>query len=400
MSTEIEKLFTKNFILITASSLFSTWTLYIVLTIFPIFLMNKLMISESISGIILALFPFGALICRPLAGWLSDSFSLKHTTLWAYLGLLITGFGYFIFSDIIMLSFIRLAQGFCFSIASTALSTLAIRVIPERKLGTGLGIYSANFSLAMILGPMTGFYILDLFSKDLPDSSIFAFQMVFVSSIIFTVIGIALILFFTDNTGIKPQKVKFSKDNIILKTGFSATICLFFLAFIYAIILNYVAIFSIENGFGEYSAYFFLFMGVGLIISRSISGYIYDKGYMIHQTIIANIFLMILSTIFSTTEDTTIFLLTALGLGFTFGTLIPTMQTLLVQFAKPTERGLASSTYFIAFDIASILAVFIGGIIIEHFSVETAFLFATSLQVIALSIFIFRVIPDYKAIKK
>ncbi len=390
-----EKLFTKNFIFITISSFFTAWSLQLILTMYPIFLLEELGVSPTVSGILLALFPFGALVCRPFAGWLADSFPRKKTALVAAFGLIISGVGYFIFRDVFAIGLLRAVQGFLFSVATTTVSAMALDTIPENKLGTGVGLFSTSTSLAMIIGPMSGFILLDLS----PDDMAQAFFYIFAFAVISSVSSFLSVIFTSITPKIKPQKTTFSKDKLLLKTGKPVTFSLLTTATLYCMFLNYTALYARELNFASSSSLFFLFMGVGLVLSRMVSGFFYDRGYMVHQTIISFALMMIFSLIFSFTTSLTVFVGIAFGLGLSFGAIIPTFQTLLVEFAQKNERGLASSTYYIAFDIGAALSVFGGGVIIDFFSLQAAYLTTTALQLLWIFVFIFRVIPDYKALK-
>ncbi len=396
MTQDTQKLFTKNFTLITASSFFVAWSLYIVLTIFPIFLIEELQVSGTISGIILALFPFGALLCRPLAGWVSDSFPKKRTALIAVFAFLLTGSGYFVLTSPFALAICRLLQGFTFSVASTTLSTIAIEIIPEKKLGTGVGIYSANYSLAMIVGPMAGFFVFSMFATS---NTANAYQSVFLLAVFACIVSLLTLAIIQIKPKTAIKKVPFSKDNLILKSGLSSTFCLACTAILYGIILNYVALFSNSIGLGHLSSRFFMFMGIGLVISRLVSGYLYDRGYVYPLVVLSNIAVICFTTLLLNTNSTIMFFVIAFGLGFGFGGVIPTFQSLLVQFAKVHERGLASSTYFIAFDTGTMLALFAGGMIIDYFSISAAFYTGVIIQFLLLFVFIFFVMPEYKQMK-
>ncbi len=396
MSSDSQKLFSKNFTLITFSSFFVSWSLYLTLTIFPIFLIDELEVSGTITGIILALFPFGALLCRPLAGWLSDSFPRKKTAFCAICGFLVTGIGYFYLTNPFALALCRLFQGFSFSVASTTLSTIAIEIIPERKMGTGVGIYSSNYSLAMIVGPMVSFFLFALFE----DSSSQGYKAVFALAVFSCVLSLISLFILSNKSKIPIKRASFSKDNIILRTGLSSTFCLTCVALMYSLFLNYVALYVKSIGLPQVSSSFFMFMGIGLVLNRMISGVVFDKGYVMVQTLFSAFGVVALTFIFLEISNPNLFYATAFGLGFSYGALIPTFQTLLVQFAKENEKGLASSTYFIAFDIGTMLALFGGGVIIDMFSMQAAFYIAMATQVLWIFVFIFLVMPEYRAMKE
>ncbi len=395
MSDTKEKLFTKNFNTISASSFFVSWALYIMLTIFPIFLLDELQFSGTVTGTILALFPLGALLCRPLAGWLSDSFPKKRIGLLAIVSFLILGIGYFFLTNPFALAVCRVLQGFSFSIASTILSTLVLEVIPEKHLGTGVGIYSANYSLAMIVGPLTGFFIFDLFA----DNASYGYKAVFLGAIVSSALSLlALVMLRKKDTEV--VKRPFNRNNIILKTGISTTFCLVCIAILYGLVLNFVALFAKKIGLGEYSSIFFMLMGIGLVFSRIISGYFFDKGYVFAVMVVANVSLVLVTLLFINVSSAIVYLMTSLIMGGCYGIMIPAFQALLVLFAKPNERGLASSTFFMGFDAGIMVALFGGGVIIDILSIQAAFYMGTGIQLIWLLVFILCVMPAYRALQR
>ena len=65
---------------------------------------------------------------------------------------------------------------------------------------------------------------------------------------------------------------KITLDRFFLKNGGWAFVCLVLMAFVYGLLVNYLSVFAWERGIEANSGYFFLFMSVGLIMSRFFAG--------------------------------------------------------------------------------------------------------------------------------
>ena len=159
-----EALFTPSFIAVCSANLLFFIASFMMVPVLPIYLLDGLHASKSVVGIILSAYMIGALVMRPLSGFLADQFPRK--ILFLVCGILFAAQfeGYLLFNALALVGIVRALHGMSFGALSTSAATLD--VIPIAKLGTGIGLYGMMGSLAMALGPMIGMLVLEAGSYD------------------------------------------------------------------------------------------------------------------------------------------------------------------------------------------------------------------------------------------
>lgn len=161
-----EALFTPSFIAVCSANLLFFIASFMMVPVLPIYLLDGLHASKSVVGIILSAYMIGALVMRPISGFLADQFPRKM--LFLACGILFAAQfeGYLLFKALALVGIVRALHGMSFGALSTSAATLAVDVIPIAKLGTGIGLYGMMGSLAMALGPMIGMLVLEAGSYD------------------------------------------------------------------------------------------------------------------------------------------------------------------------------------------------------------------------------------------
>ena len=265
-----EALFTPSFIAVCSANLLFFIASFMMVPVLPIYLLDGLHASKSVVGIILSAYMIGALVMRPLSGFLADQFPRK--ILFLVCGILFAAQfeGYLLFNALALVGIVRALHGMSFGALSTSAATLAVDVIPIAKLGTGIGLYGMMGSLAMALGPMIGMLVLEAGSYD----------AVFITAMGCAAGGILLGLLVKKQRVTASRGEKISLDRFFLKKGTYAFIGLVLMAFVYGLLVNYLSVFARERHVMANPGYFFLLMSLGLILSRLFAGGIIDKGYI------------------------------------------------------------------------------------------------------------------------
>ena len=101
--------------------------------VLPIYLLDGLHASKSVVGIILSAYMIGALVMRPISGFLADQFPRKM--LFLACGILFAAQfeGYLLFKALALVGIVRALHGMSFGALSTSAATLAVDVHPHRQ---------------------------------------------------------------------------------------------------------------------------------------------------------------------------------------------------------------------------------------------------------------------------
>lgn len=383
----MEKLWNKSFILISISNFLMFFSFYSLLPILPLYIVEKLNAGSTASGIILASYTIGALLCRPFAGFLVDSFSRKHLYLLTYIIFSFLFLGYLVTLTLVLLIFTRLIHGITFGIVTTASNTLAVDVLPSSKRGTGIGYFGVTTNIAFALGPMIGMFIYEELG----------FNAVFITSFLTCLVGIILI--FILKVPLKPIKKDarpISLDRFFLVKATPQFINLILVGFAYGPITNYLALYAKEIGINKGIGFFYAWLAFGLVISRLLTSRWIDRGYLTTLIKIGLVLLTLAYGIFSWIHSPFLFFLLAFFLGVGHGLVGPGYQTMVINMAPHSKRGTASSTYLSAWDLGIGIGILLGAPIASYTEYGGVFLLGAISMFFALLLFIKISIPHYQ----
>ena len=392
-----EKLWTHSFCAVAAGNFLLFFAFYLLLPVLPMYLSEAFAASRSTAGFILSSYTITALMIRPFAGYMVDTFPRKKLLLICYFTFLLFFGGYLLAGTLLLFAIIRAGHGIAFGLLTVSNSTVAIDVMPSSRRGEGIGYYGVSNNLAMAVGPTLSLYIHDSFAN---------FDYIFLLSMVSATIGLICVSTIRMPYRREPilEKPPVSLDRFILLKGIPAGIALLLLSIPYGATTNYVAVYAREIGLQVPTGFFFTLMAVGMGISRIFAGKFVDRGY-ITQTIsygfyvvIAAFFLLsCCSTVIAYSEAwcSFIFYLVPFMLGIGFGVMFPAYNTLYVNLAPNNQRGTATSTYLTSWDIGIGLGISTGGYIAQQYAFDAVYLFGSILCVASMLFFNLYVSPHY-----
>jgi MFS family permease len=352
------KLWTKSFIAACIGNFLLFFAFYLLVPIFPLYLIDEHAASKSLIGILLASYTIAALLIRPFAGFVLDMVYRKPIYLVAFLLFVVTFVGYPIANSIGLFLFFRVLHGFTFGFVTTAGNSLIVDVTPAERRGEGLGFFGVANTIAMAVGPMTGLYLHDYYSYDV---------------IFYTAIGSGLVGFtFASMIKAENKSSKTSQpiawDRFFLFKGFNAGFALLLMGIPYGMIVTYIALYGREIGIKSGIGLFFSFMAVGLTISRFFSGRLVDQGKLVPVitwgtalSLLSFLMLAALKLIDNNHIVLIMFYVVSLLMGVGYGLIFPAYNTLFVNLAPNNRRATASSTYMTSWDIGIGLGLISGG---------------------------------------
>ena len=152
-----------------------------------------------------------------------------------------------------------------------------------------------------------------------------------------------------------------------------AAVTQFFFMMAYGVIEVYGAIYAASchlPGGGIY----FIFIALATVGTRILLGRAVDRYgearlvYTGNAAIVAGILLLIFA------HNVPCYLLSAVLLGYSFGAIQPSLQTMAMHAVAPERRGAASSTFFVAFDFGIALGGFLAGVLVKWLGYDAMFL--------------------------
>lgn len=357
----MEKLWTPNFLTACAGNFLLFFAFYLLIPIFPLYLIDEFQASKSTVGIVLASYTLAALLVRPLSGFLLDLFRRKPQYLLAFLAFVLTFISYPLATSINLFLLFRILHGISFGYVTTAGNSLVVDILPASRRGEGLGFFGVANNMAMVVGPMTSLFMHEKYEYDI----------IFYLAIATGLLGFIFAMLIKVKKPFEPKEIQpVSFDRFFLFKGFKAGLTLLLTGIPYGMFITYLAIYGKELGIKSGIGLFFSLLALGMITSRLFSGKMVDKGKLNKAIEIglvvsfAGMFMLASlqhMTDFSQLLTNVLFFVIPVILGFGYGMTFPAYNTLFVNLAPNNRRATASSTFMTSWDLGVGLGLVLGG---------------------------------------
>jgi len=376
---EVEnKLWTRDFTLITVANLLMAIAFYFLLPTLPLYLKDKLNATPSQIGLVLSFYTISALIIRPFVGYAIDTFGRKLIYLISFVVFSTLFLGYTIATSILLMIIVRFIHGLTWGSLSTSGSTIAVDMIPASRRGEGISFFGLSMTIAMAIGPMIALSILGQTS----------YILVFVIASCISIFGLLLaqiIRFPSYSVPLERQRITLGR--LIEKKSLVPSLNVLIITINYGTILSFSALYGKEVGVNN-SGLFFLLLAIGIGVSRFFSGNIFDKIGPFRILVIGMILLILGFPILFIIPNPIGYHTAGVVIGLGFGIIMPTFQAMVNNLVPPERRGAANSTYFTSFDLGIGIGMILSGVIAEKIGLGKTFLVCSGFVFVALLIFL------------
>ena len=368
MSTETrtEKLWNSNYLKIWIANFMIFFSFMLLTPLLPIYLTDTFGTDKNTIGIVLSGYTIMALVTRVFSGYIVDSFSRKGVLLLSYFLFFLFFAGYIIAGTLMLFAIVRTLHGAPFGITTVSNSTVAIDVLHPSRRAEGIGYYGLSNNIATAISPSVALWIFHATEN---------YNLIFATAFIFASLG-----FFINTTVKVPQKPTaqdkqpISFDRFFLTKGWSEAICLVCFAFSYGVISTYVAIYGREElGINGGTGFFFMLLAIGLILSRLIGSRTLRQGKIVQNAGIGSLISLGGYLLFAALHNEIGYYGAALIIGLGNGHMFPAYQTMFINLAPHTQRGTASSSLLVSWDVGVGIGILAGGILSEFFNYHAAF---------------------------
>jgi MFS family permease len=380
-----EKMWNRDFILLTFSNFFMCITYYALISALPVYLVNELHAGKSQVGVVLAAYTIASVIIRPFSGFALDKFGRRTVFLIAliiYTGLFV---GYLIAISIAALIFLRFAQGLTWGVTTISGSTIAVDIIPTAQRGEGIGYFALSTTMGMSVGPVVGAFIIHHGG----------YSELFFSALIISLASFILAYLIRLPKRLTTKRdIEFNVHNLFHKKSVLPSINLLIIMTTYGGLLSFIALFGREMGI-ENTSLFFLIFAIGIATSRIAAGKTFDrKGPKGILTLCLSLLIVSFPWL-ALGHNALAFYSSALIIGFGIGVVFPTFQTIVNNLATSENRGAANSTLYTALDLGMGLGMVVSGLIAQYLSIATVFLISSVVCMAGLAFFRLKVIGFY-----
>jgi len=375
-----EPIWTKPFVSLFFTNLSVFTVFYGLVTTLPLYAIGVLNRTDEEAGLLMTVFLLSAIVVRPFTGKILD-IAGKRKMLWIGLALyLICTVLYYFIQPFAGLLVLRFVQGIWFSIITTATLSIAADIVPITRRGAGLGYFSMSTNLAVVLGPLIALAVIQSYS----------FDVLFVVLSILMIIGVSTSL--SAPAGVIPVKndvkSKLSFGDLFEKRAVPVAFLGSLIALSYASVLSFLSIYAQEKGLLALASSFYLVFAAVMLLTRPFTGRLFDEKGPQYVIIPGFIFFAIGLVLLANMDSAISFLIAGAFVGFGYGALVPSFQTLAVQSTKHERSGYATATFFTFFDSGLAIGSFVLGLIALHFGYESVYLVSGALAFAVLILYL------------
>lgn len=353
-------LWTRDFVFVTVMNILLFVGMQTQLSALPVYL-RQLSGSDATVGLCIALGTVSALIARPIAGYAADRFGRAPILLMGLILMMAAMFSYSWFPIVWVVVLIRSVNGFGWGIATTLSNTVATDIIPESRLGEGMGFFSLSQSVSMALAPAIGLSIMAAFGYR--NMTFFALSLLLAACIPAALVKYRHICRSEEKKPFEPFEKNATKPALVMV----------FVGIPLGATLSFSALYGIQLGIGN-GALFLTCFAIAMFVTRPIAGRLIDRlGF--HKIIYPGFLAYILSMVLLAFVDSTIgFLLVALLQGLAYGMTQNGLQTMSLKHVSSFRRGAANATFFTGFDFGIGAGNMLAGILSAAFGYAKMYL--------------------------
>lgn len=379
-----EPIWTKDFIIVSIINFIAILIFFLLMVTISSYAVDTYQVSTSIAGLVSSIFIIGSLIGRIGAGRLISNIGPQKMLLIGLIVFFVSTTLYLMEWGVVYLLIIRLLQGIAVGTVGTATGTIVAMVLPASRKGEGIGYFSLSAILATAIGPFVGMFMLKLEN---------GFDVIFYMN---TALSLILLVayFFVKISLPQPNKKNGNQtemlsflEKFIEPKALPISFIALLIGFAYSGVMTFITFYAREINLVEAASYFFLAYAGVVVISRPFTGKLMDvrgPNIIVYPCLVVFAIGMLL---FSQASAGGMLLLAAVLIGFGYGNFNSIAQTIAVKVTEPHRFGLATSTYFILYDLGLGVGPFILGMIEPYTTYRTIFVSMIPLILICIPLY-------------
>jgi len=376
------KLWTKNFLMVCGINFFTHIVFYSLLATVTQYVLTHFGRSQSDAGLAVGIYVIMAVVARLFAGKLVEVVGRKRILIISTILFFLSVLAYQATTTFSLFIVVRAIHGFVFGFLTTAANAIMADIVPDERRGEGTGYYATAMNIAMAIGPFLGLFMLRVSSFKL-----------FIWVLVFVAFCNLLAIFLKVPTKLPKVKEKtqltFSISDMFEKRAIPIAICMFSLALGYSSLLSFLAAYTEEIGFGEVATYFFVVYAGALVLTRPITGRLFDRFGENKLTYPMLILLVIGYFVLSQASAGWMILLASALIGIGFGTVQSNYLAIAIKEALKNRRATATSTFFILMDVAMGFGPYLYGVLLAYMSYQSMYTWTVVWFIVAIGIYYF-----------
>ena len=422
----LREIFTRDFLLLATINLAMFFGFQMTNVGLPVYV-AQLGANAQMVGLVGTVMTITAVVVRIFAGPLLDRFGRKGALVGGSVIMAASIFSSAVFPIVGIILGVRLLQGLGWGLGSTASSTMAADVIPKRRFAEGMGYFALTnavssalapaVSIALVQGPGAHYmiyvaagctalaFVLALFQRNTAESGKAAAgapdgapKTDAQATQENTSLGLRAASDAQTPQGHSPEPTKQplaqrgvsplgQNTTSVLDTVFERRavfpgMLMLLVNIGFGCITTFIALHGQEQGVANVSVYFIAYAVVTLA-SRPMIGRLIDRyGYRM-PSILSCLGTVLTLALIGLANSALLFALAGALAGIGIGTAMGVFQAMAVASVEPWRRGVATSTYFIAFDIGIAVGSLLGGFVAGAFGYTAMYFVVAAFPLLA-----------------
>jgi MFS family permease len=367
-----DRIFTKTFLVLAAYGMFALGLSLMLVTGLPLYLQTRGW-QPGQMGTVLGAYFLTSLLVRPFVGREADRRGHKLIMVVGASLMLVASPFYLLSDSTGMVLVLRVVQGVGWAMATTATAALASQIIPQDRLGTGMGIFGILNGLGFTFGPALGAYLLNT-----GGGVAFIMAAVGLASAVL-ICGLAI----RPPTVQTAPAISWSDARDIVRQVSLPLLVTLAVCFGYGAVQTFLPLYARSAGVANPGVFFTVF-SVLTFASRPAMGKLSD---LWGRRSVAAILLVIIAATFSVLaySATSPFLISAAVLyGIGHGAIFTVLMALLADLTPSKQRGLTYGVFGTSIDLGITLGTFTFGMMVGPLGYQTSFLTAAVIVLLAL----------------
>ena len=325
--------------------------------------------SAAVMGFVGGLMNLCSLFCRPFAGNLADRLSKYKVSLIGAVFMSLACIGYILAPNEAVVVTARIINGIGFACCSVCMATWMSNMLPENRIGSGMGVYGTMNALAMAVSPALGIVVYQHMG----------YRAAFVLAGIFALMNIVIIQFVKDKGEPHRKEIEDStkkngfsdiKKNIADVKVIPIAVIIMLFAIPYCATQSFLVNYAQIKHLGISVSMFFPVYAIVLMVLRLTLKKWFDR-WSFRTFLIGGLVCASLSIIFlAVMENNAEMLMAAAFMAGGYGIMCSVCQSNAILVAGKGRRGLANSTYYMGLDLGMTLGPVIGGMLMGNISVK------------------------------
>ncbi|WP_226646295.1 MFS transporter [Mesobacillus subterraneus] len=330
-------------------------------------------------GLVTALFSIGAVLSRPFIGFMLEYKARGPLVLIGAVMLLLITFLYPLSQVVVIFLAIRLIHGLAWGWSTTVNGTAAVDLVPNSRLGEGMGYFGLSITIGMIIAPSLGIFLFQVTSFD---------NLIYISGAlgVIALVLLGTIKYNTPNQVLttKKEDLKFTYlGSLVEKSGWFPAMLTLLINLGYGTIVTFIVIFGDERGIDQIFL-FYLCNAILASLSRPVAGKWFDQKGPVGLVILTISITIMGMWVLSFAHSNIMIAIAGVLFGIGFGSLIPTLQSWTLSLTPPNRRGVANGMFFSSIDLGIGLSGLVFGVLAQFIDLGTLFRISSGFIVLAL----------------